>query len=99
MTAPGLSRIVVGKAPTRVVVGAPGIVGPRGPAGSSGASYEHTEGSPSALWTIAHNLGFRPSVTVLSTGGLEVLADVQHLSVNTLTVTLLAPMAGSARLT
>ena len=90
-------RVVVQTA--RLELRSEGVQGATGPAGPASAFYEHTQASSSASWTIAHNLGFRPTVTVLTTGGLEVLADVQHLSVNTLTVTLLAPMAGTARLT
>lgn len=73
--------------------------GPQGIPGPASAFYEHTQSTPATLWTIAHNLGFRPSVAVTTTGGVEVLADVQHLSENTLTVTFLVAMAGIARLT
>lgn len=74
-------------------------VGPQGAAGPAAQGYEHTQSQPASLWTIAHNLGFRPSVSVRTDGGLEVIADIQHLSSNTLTVTLLAPLSGTARLT
>lgn len=86
-----------------VTVGQPTItvsdVGTQGAPGPSGASYDHTQAVAASTWTIPHNLGFFPAVDVFTVGGLKVVADVQHLSVNTAVVTLLAPMAGTARLT
>lgn len=76
------------------------IIGPPGSGGGSGATtYQHTQSSASALWTVNHNLGRWPSaVTVLSAGGVEVAAQVNHVSINQLTVTFAAPFAGLARI-
>lgn len=74
-----------------------GQQGPAGPPGSAGASYTHVQASASAAWTINHNLGFRPNVVVFSTGGLVLLADVVHASVNQAIVSFAVPLAGSAR--
>lgn len=82
-----------------IVLSPYGPQGAQGPAGPASAFYVHTQSTPATLWTIPHNLGFRPTVSVTTNGGLEVLADVQHLSDNTLTVSLLTAMAGIARLT
>jgi hypothetical protein len=79
--------------------GATGPIGPVGPAGPSASSYTHTQASSSATWTIPHNLGFRPTITVLTDGGIEVVTDVIHLSANTAQVSLVAPMTGTARCT
>lgn len=98
--APSRARVTfrLGARPSiRIVSG--GVQGPPGPAGPAGSSYEHTQAVAATVWTVPHNLGYRPGVTVLTTGGLEVLADVLHLSANTLTITFLAPLAGTARLT
>ncbi len=81
-----------------IALSSPGPQGASGMDGAPGAAYIHTQSAESALWTIAHNLGFRPTVAVTTVGGLEVVADVQHLSINTLTVSLVAPMMGLARL-
>lgn len=60
--------------------------------------YEHTQSSPSASWTVNHNLGRRPaSVAVLSVGGVEVNAAVTHISINQLIVEFAAPQVGSVR--
>lgn len=57
------------------------------------------QASPSTTWTINHNLGYRPSVTLLTVGGAEFDAEVIHTSVNQTVISLTAATAGSARLT
>lgn len=54
------------------------------PTVGSGSSfpYVHTQSSPSDLWIVNHNLGYRPVIEVLSDGGLVVEASVAHISVN-----------------
>lgn len=64
----------------------------------SGVAYTHLQSLPSALWTINHNLGMRPAVTIVDVGGNEVEADVAHQSVNQLVVRFAIPVAGLARL-
>ena len=61
-------------------------------------SYVHTQSSAASTWTINHNLGFIPSVELFTTGGAEFDAEVVHTNVNTTMVYLVAPLAGSARL-
>lgn len=48
----------------------------------------------SAQWTVHHNLGQYPNVSILDTGGEEVFADVQHVDINTVVVTWPAPFTG-----
>ena len=82
-----------------------GTTGPQGPPGADGAdgadasSYTHTQASASSTWTIAHNLGWRPTITVLSAGGVQMIAEVVHLSTNTAQVLFVEPTTGSARCT
>jgi hypothetical protein len=71
--------------------------GPPGPAGSS-AGYDHTQSSDSALWVINHNLGYKPSVQIFSVGGLEVIGEIHHISVNQVNVSFNDSISGSARL-
>lgn len=61
-------------------------------------AYVHTQAAPDTTWTINHNLGFIPSVELLTAGGVEFDAEVVHTSVNQTLVYLLTAMAGSARL-
>ena len=45
-------------------------------------------------WVVNHNLGREPSAQVLTLGGVEMLADVQHTSLNQLVVYFSQPQAG-----
>lgn len=72
--------------------------GPQGAPGTSGAGYVHTQGTAVATWVIAHNLGYRPSVAVTSVGGIEVEAEVAHITNTLLEVRFATPYAGQARL-
>lgn len=79
--------------------GSIGPTGPTGPAGPIGGRYVHTQASAATVWTVPHNLGFRPVVSVLTVGGVEILGgEVLHLSLNTLTITFDVAFAGSAAL-
>lgn len=58
--------------------------------------FVHLQPAPSAIWTVPHNLGVRPSVTVLSTGGVEMWASIAHLSDNVLQVIMDDALSGQA---
>jgi hypothetical protein len=72
--------------------------GPQGPAGEAANSYTHIQQAPSSTWTMAHNLGFRPSVELLNSGGQEIEGDVLHISENVCVANFNQPVAGLARL-
>lgn len=78
-------------------IGPKGDKGDQGDPGVNGAGYEHEQAAASDEWTVNHNLGFYPSVAVRSTGGVEVEAEVLHVSVNQFKVYFSAPFAGFAR--
>lgn len=61
-------------------------------------SYEHVQGSDSAVWTIEHNLGFYPSVSVFLSSGDVVEGAIEHQSTNTLTITFSVAISGTAYL-
>ncbi|WP_426036525.1 hypothetical protein [Brevundimonas sp. DC300-4] len=101
-------RIIIARAPDRVIVGPSTtrvltppsmriVTGARGRPGINGAGFEFVQNSPSADWIVNHNLGFRPTATVLSAGGVEVLAEVVHASTNQLRVIFPQPQTGSVR--
>lgn len=74
-----------------------GTQGPPGPPGvSSNASFQHTQAAASDTWTVNHNLGFRPAVSILSVGGREMWAEVIHTSVNQFIAYFDAPTSGIA---
>jgi hypothetical protein len=70
--------------------------GPQGPAG--GAAFVYQQVAPATVWTINHNLGYRPSVELLDAGSQEIDGEVAHPSVNQTVVTLNPASAGLARL-
>jgi hypothetical protein len=80
--------------------GATGVQGPAGPQGIPGpvVTYVHTQSILSALWNIAHNLGRFPSVTVVDSGGSEVIADLAYVNANQVTVAFGNPTSGKAYL-
>lgn len=57
--------------------------------------YRHSQAAPASEWTIVHNLGKRPNISVF-VGGDEVLVPVQHLDDNTAHIIWPAPTAGEA---
>ena len=61
-------------------------------------SYAHTQSVSSATWTITHNLGYRPAVSVVDSGGNYVVGDVNYISTNALTISFSAPFGGFAYL-
>jgi hypothetical protein len=84
--------VVVGPTYTEVVV----IGGTSaGPQGASGGSYTHTQSVAGTSWTVPHNLGYNPSVTVVS-GGDIVEGDITYTSNISLTLTFSTAISGVA---
>jgi hypothetical protein len=71
---------------------------PIGPAAGSDAHYVHDQSVASAVWTVAHNLGKHPSVSVVDTSGREVTGEVEHVDANNVELTFSAPFSGTAYL-
>lgn len=86
------------KGKTSVVYVGRGPAGATGPKGDPNQGTVFTQSSPSATWTLNHNLGFKPAVTVYSAGGMQVGADVVHISNNQTQIFFASPQAGTARL-
>jgi hypothetical protein len=60
--------------------------------------YTHRQDVPSDTWTIEHNLGFKPQVSVVDSGDAVVVGDAAHLSDNVLTISFSAGFGGLAYL-
>lgn len=58
--------------------------------------YVHTQSVPSTTWTVNHNMGKNPSVSIVNSSGEQVFSDVDHISVNQLVITFSFPFAGIA---
>jgi hypothetical protein len=54
---------------------------------TSNVTYTHSQTSSSNTWTVTHNLGRFPSVTVVDTGGTIIEAPITYNSANQLTIT------------
>lgn len=78
--------------------GPPGPPGPTGPQGPQHATYIHTQGSPSATWTVAHNLNSKPSVTVVDSGDTVIIPGVHYDDLNNLTISFGSATSGKAYL-
>ena len=89
--------VTVEQPSVEVTVAGIGVQGPKGEPGSSGdITFDHTQSSASATWTINHNLGFKPDVEVRNSGGQVVMAEVLHVSVNQTLIYFSSPTTGSA---
>jgi hypothetical protein len=61
-------------------------------------SYEHTQGVANTSWTITHNLGFKPNVTVIDSAGNIVEGEIVYTNSESLTVSFVYAFSGKAYL-
>lgn len=64
--------------------------------GDGEAPYQFVQVSALLSWTVNHNLGWKPQVTILTLGGLEIDAAISHTSDNQFIVTFATAQAGYA---
>lgn len=69
------------------------------PFGSGGGitGFVHTQASPATTWTVNHNLGYKPEVQVYNAGSIQVLAEVEHSTVNQTIIRIAPATSGFAR--
>ena len=60
--------------------------------------YTHNQAVPSSVWTIAHNMGKNPSVSIVDSAGDEVVGQVIHTSLNQVVISFTAAFSGKAYL-
>lgn len=75
-----------------------GDTGPQGPPGIDTGFYRHNQAAPATVWSITHNLGFYPAVTVQDSAGSVVYGDVAYVDVNNVTITFDSAFGGYANL-
>ena len=78
--------------------GPQGLPGEQGPQGDSGGFYVHTQGVPSAEWTIMHNLGYNPAISIVDSAGNTVEGSYHYDSTNQLTAIFSGSFSGTAYL-
>ena len=83
-------------APQAVVVNV-SAVGQKGDPGPWGI-YVHTQSIPGDTWTVTHNLGYRPNVTVVDSAETEVVGDLTYVNDNSLILTFIGAFSGKAYL-
>lgn len=89
---------ILNQRPQSIVLYARSAPGPRGPTGPPGPTgFNYTQASPSNLWIINHNLGYQPVVDVYTVGGVTMIAEVIHTTLNQVQIGLVTPQSGSAR--
>jgi hypothetical protein len=89
------------------IQGSQGPAGPTGPNGSTGAKgdkgdsggyFAFTQATPSATWTINHNLGYNPNIIVIDSAGTVVEGSYEFPNVNRLIATFSSGFSGNAYL-
>lgn len=78
--------------------GEQGPQGPVGPAGEGDLNFTYDQPSPSDEWTITHNLGKFPSVSVTDSSGNLWQTEVDYVDQNTCIVRFSAAFSGKAYL-
>lgn len=64
--------------------------------GGSDAYYRHVQSVAAAVWTVVHNLGKRPAVSVVDSAGDEVYGKVHYDSDTQVTLSFSAAFGGEA---
>ena len=83
--------------------GSTGPTGPQGPQGEQGPpgadlTYTHTQSTPSAAWTINHNLGEFLNISVVDSSGNQVEGAVTFQDANTIQIAFAGAFSGKAYL-
>ncbi len=60
--------------------------------------YVHNQSTPAATWTIDHNLGWHPNVTVINSAGDVVMGDMAYQTLNRVVLTFNGAFSGTAYL-
>lgn len=59
-------------------------------------TYVHEQVTASAQWSVVHNLGKHPAVTVIDSGETAVIGDIEYISLDEITITFGSPFGGKA---
>ena len=63
-----------------------------------GVGYTFIQNTPSAVWTINHQLNYKPNVNIEDTNGNTIIGDINHINTNNLTITFSTAVTGKAYL-
>ena len=62
----------------------------------SDKNFVYTQGAPSDTWTINHTLNKYPSITIIDSGGTEVIGNIKYIDTSTVEVTFASGFSGKA---
>lgn len=62
----------------------------------AGSAYTHNQSASASTWTVTHNLGFFPSVSVVDSGGTTVIGDVSYITEHQVSISFSAAFGGKA---
>ncbi len=72
--------------------------GAPGAAGTGSGSYVFIQAVAASVWTIVHNLGFYPNVTVVDSSNRVVVGEGEYININTIQLTFVGGFSGTAYL-
>lgn len=64
--------------------------------GGGDAHFVYNQTTPEAVWEITHNLGKKPSVTVVDSADSVVMGEVEYTSLNSVRLTFVGAFSGKA---
>ena len=89
-------NIIVTPVINQITVAAPGPQGPAGVFDPGDIFYVHTQASPSAVWTINHNLTGNPTAVVLDSAGTQCEGTFSYPTLNQMVITFTGAFSGTA---
>lgn len=63
---------------------------------ASDKNFVHTQGLASDVWEITHDLNKYPSVTIIDSGGTEVIGNINYIDTSTVSITFSSEFSGKA---
>ncbi len=66
--------------------------------GESLTSFTHNQTTTATSWTITHNMGKNPSVTIVDSANTYVVGEIDYINNNSLTVSFKSDLKGKAYL-
>lgn len=89
--------VVDGKASGISVASVPSTnISMAGVLGGKDAHFVFTQSIPESIWEITHNLGKKPSVTVVDSGDSVVVGEVEYINLNSVRLTFAGAFSGKA---
>lgn len=78
--------------------GPPGPEGPPGPPGdgSTAGSYVHTQAVADDTWTVVHELGYYPAVSIVDSAGSVLIAAIEYVDITSVIVRFSGATSGKA---